>query len=109
MIGIPDYVLEASFQDENVRNWVLLTMYYDLMSYLAQSYARSISVGLTLVQARTTVVAQLVNLLAVADLAPLGEIIKIMTVIAKKLMPAPPPPLQLDNSLHSAPSLAALS
>jgi hypothetical protein len=62
------------------------------MSYLAQSYARSISLGLTLVQAPTTVVAQLVNLLAVADLAPFHEIIKIVTVIAKQVMPAPPSP-----------------
>jgi hypothetical protein len=76
---------------------VLLTMYYDLMSYLAQSYARSVSVGLTLLQARTTVVAQIVNLLALADLAPFHDIIKIMIVIAKKkkknhVVPAPPPP-----------------
>jgi hypothetical protein len=83
--------LGASFQDEYVRDWVLLTMYYDLMSLFAQSYARSISVGLTLLQARTTVVAQLVNLLALADLAPYHEI---PTVIAKQVIPAPPPPTQ---------------
>jgi hypothetical protein len=39
MTGIPDYVLvltdmEASFQDEYVRDWVLLTMYYTTTSYL---------------------------------------------------------------------------
>jgi hypothetical protein len=73
MTGIPDYVivitgLEKSFQDAYVRAMVLLTMYYDLMSYLAQSYARRVSVGLTLLQARTTLIAHLVNLLALADL-----------------------------------------
>jgi hypothetical protein len=75
LTGIPDYVmvftdLEKLFQDDYVRDMVLLTTYYDLMAYLAQSNARSVSVGLTLLQARTTVVAQLVNLLALADLAP---------------------------------------
>jgi hypothetical protein len=39
MSGIPDYVLvltdmEASFQDEYVRDWVLLTMYYTTISCL---------------------------------------------------------------------------
>jgi hypothetical protein len=49
LTGIPDYVmvftdLEKLFQDGYVRDMVLLTMYYDLMAYLAQSYARSVSV-----------------------------------------------------------------
>jgi hypothetical protein len=39
MTGIPDYVLvltdmEASFQDEYVRDWGLLTMYYTTTSCL---------------------------------------------------------------------------
>jgi hypothetical protein len=84
--------LGASFHDEYVRDWVLLPMYYDLMSLFAHRDARSISVGLTLLLVRTTVVAQLVNLLALADLASYHEILKIMTVIAKQVMPAPPPP-----------------
>jgi hypothetical protein len=83
--------LDESFQDAYVRDLVLLTMYYDLMSYLAQSYARSVSVGLTLLQARPTVVAQLINLLA--DLAPFHDIIKIMTAITKQVMHAPSPPI----------------
>jgi hypothetical protein len=80
--------LEKLFRDD----MELLTMYYDLMAYLAQSYPRSVSVGLTLLQARTTAVAQLVNLLALADLAPYHDIIKIMTAIAKQVKPAPPLP-----------------
>jgi hypothetical protein len=72
--------LGASFHDEYVRDWVLLLMYYDLMSLFAHRDACSISVGLTLLLVRTTVVAQLVNLLALADLASYHEILKIMTV-----------------------------
>jgi hypothetical protein len=84
--------LEKLFQDNYIRDMVLLTMYYDLMAYLAQSYARSVRIGLTLLHARTTVVAQLVNLLALADLAPYHDIIKTMTAIAKQVKPAPPLP-----------------
>jgi hypothetical protein len=98
--------LGASFQDEYVRDWVLLTMYYDLMSLFAQSYAHSISVGLTLLQARTTVVAQLVNLLALADLAPYHEI---PPVIAKQVIPAPPPPTQQQRAQRSRFSCAIMS
>jgi hypothetical protein len=102
LTGIPDYFMvftdvEKLFQDDYVRDMVLLTMYYDLMAYLAQSYARSVSVGLTLLQARTTVVAQLVSLLALPDLAPNHDIIKTMTTIAKQVKnapPLPPPPRQ---------------
>jgi hypothetical protein len=83
---------EKLFQDYYFRDMALLTMYYDFMAYLAQSYARSVSVGLTLLQARTTVVAQLVNLLALGDLAPYHDIIKTMTAIAKQVKPAPPLP-----------------
>jgi hypothetical protein len=79
--------MEASFQDKYVRDLELLTMCYDLLSYLAQSYARSISVGLILVKARTTVVAELVKLLAVADLATFHNIIKIMTATAEQVIP----------------------
>jgi hypothetical protein len=61
MTGVPDYVLvfkhlEEAFDDAYVKDLLLLTMYYDLMSYLALTYAQSIRVGLSLLQARTTVV-----------------------------------------------------
>jgi hypothetical protein len=67
MTGIPDYVLvfqhlEEAFDDAYVKD--LLTMYYDFMSYLALTYAQSIRVGLSLLQARTTVVIQLQSLLS---------------------------------------------
>jgi hypothetical protein len=114
MTGIPDYVmvftdLEKSFQNDYVRDMVLLTMYCDLMSYLAQCYARSVSFGLTLLQPPTTVVAQLVNLLALADLAPYHKTIKIMTSIAKQVMPAPPPPTRQQPVRRSRFSCAVTS
>ena len=97
MTGIPDYVLvfqhlEEAFDDAYVKDLLLLTMYYDFMSYLALTYAQSIRVGLTLLQARTTVVIQLQSLLQLADLADYQDIIRIMVIIAKQMLPAPPPP-----------------
>jgi hypothetical protein len=63
MTGIPNYLLvvnhlEEAFDDAYVKDMLLLTMYYDFISYLALTYAQSIRVGLTLIQARTTVVLQ---------------------------------------------------
>jgi hypothetical protein len=97
MTGIPDYVLvfqhlEEAFDDAYVKDLLLLTMYYDFMSYLTLTYAQSIRVGLTLLQARTTVVIQLQSLLQLADLADYQDIIRIMVIIAKQMLPAPPPP-----------------
>ena len=97
MTGIPDYVLvfkhlDEAFDDEYVKDLLLLTMYYDFMSYLALTYAQSIRVGLALLQARTTVVTQLQNLLHLTDLADYHSIIRTMVIIAKQMLPAPPPP-----------------
>jgi hypothetical protein len=96
MTGIPDYVLVAkhlgeAFDDAYVKDFLLLTMYYDF-SYLALTYAQSIRVGLALIQARTTVVIQLQSLLQLADLADYQDIIRVMVIIAKQMLPAPPPP-----------------
>jgi hypothetical protein len=96
MTGIPDYVLVAkhlgeAFDDAYVKDFLLLTMYYDF-SYLALTYAQSIRVGLALIQARTTVVLQLQSLLQLTDLADYQDIIRVMVIIAKQMLPAPPPP-----------------
>jgi hypothetical protein len=95
MCGISDYIilvkhLEQAFQDECVRDMVLLAMYYDLMSHLAEYYTRSVSAGLQLLHARTTVVGQLVHLQQNADLAQFHDTINIMIIIARQIMPAPP-------------------
>jgi hypothetical protein len=97
MTDIPDYVLvfqhlEEAFDDAYVKELLLLTMYYDFMSYLALTYAQSIRVGLALLQARTTVVVQLQSLLQLTDLADYQDIIRIIVIIAKQMLPAPPPP-----------------
>jgi hypothetical protein len=67
-------------------------MYYDFMSYIALTYAQSIRVGLALLQARTTVVIQLQNLLQLTHLADYKDIIRTMVIIAKQMLPAPSPP-----------------
>jgi hypothetical protein len=67
-------------------------MNYDFMSFLALTYAQSIRVGLSLLQARTTVVLQLQSLLQLTDLADYQDIIRVMVIIAKQMLPAPPPP-----------------
>ena len=67
-------------------------MYYDFMAFLAVEYATSIAEGFTLLEARTTIVCQLNNLLELTDLAEYDNIIKIMLVIAKQMLPAPPAP-----------------
>jgi hypothetical protein len=97
MTGIPDYVLVIkhlgeAFDDAYVKDLLLLTMYYDFMSYLALTYAQSNRVGLSLLQARTTVVLQLQSLLQLTDLADYQDIIRVMVIIAKQMLPAPPPP-----------------
>jgi hypothetical protein len=97
MTGIPDYVLLVkhlgeAFDDAYAKDLLLLTMYYDFMSYLALTYAQSIRVGLALLQARTTVVLQLQSLLQLTDLADYQDIIRTMVIIAKQMLPAPPPP-----------------
>jgi hypothetical protein len=97
MTGIPDYVLVVkhlgeAFDDAYVKDLLLLTMYYDFMSFLALRYAQSIRVGLSLLQARTTVVLQLQSLLQLTDLADYQDIIRVMVIIAKQMLPAPPPP-----------------
>jgi hypothetical protein len=97
MTGIPGYVLmfqhlEEAFDDAYVKDLLLLTMYYDFMSYLALTYAQSIRVGLALLQARTTVVIQLQSLLQLTDFADYQDVIRIMVIIAKQMLPAPPPP-----------------
>ena len=56
---------------------MLLAVYFDLMSHLAENYTRSVTAGLQHLQARTTVVAQLVHLQHNADLAPFHDIIHI--------------------------------
>ena len=97
MDGIPAYViafrhLEEAFVDAYIRDLQLLTMYYDFMAFLAVAYATSIVEGFTLLQARTTIVCQLNNLLELTDLAEYDNIVKIMLVIAKQMLPAPPAP-----------------
>ena len=97
MEGIPTYViafrhLEEAFNNAYIRDLILLTMYYDFMAFLAVAYAKSIAVGFTILQARTTIVTQLNNLLELTDLAQYNNIIKIMLVIAKQMLPAPPAP-----------------
>ena len=97
MDGVPAYViafrnLEEAFVDAYIRDLLLLTMYYDFMAFLAVAYAKSMAVGFTLLQARTTIVSQLNNLLELTDLAGYNNIIKIMLVIAKQMRPAPPAP-----------------
>jgi hypothetical protein len=97
MTGIPDYVLVVkhlgeAFDDAYVKDLLLLTMYYDFMSYLALTYTQSIRVGLALLQARTTVVLQLQSLLQLTDLADYQDTIRTMVIIAKQMLPAPPPP-----------------
>jgi hypothetical protein len=97
MTGIPDYALVVkhlgeAFDDAYVKDLLLLTMYYDFMSFLALTYAQSIRVGLSPLQARTTVVLQLQSLLQLTDLADYQDIIRVMVIIAKQMLPAPPPP-----------------
>jgi hypothetical protein len=97
MTGIPDYVLVVkhlgeAFDDAYVKDLLLLTMYSDFMSFLAFTYAQSIRVGLSLLQARTTVVLQLQSLLQLTDLADYQDIIRVMVIIAKQMLPAPHPP-----------------
>jgi hypothetical protein len=96
MTGVSDYVLVVkhageAFDDAYVKDLLLLTMYYDFMSYLALTYAQSIRVGLALLQARATVVLQLQSLLQLTDLADYQDIIRTMVIIAKQMLPAPPP------------------
>jgi hypothetical protein len=97
MTGIPDYVLVfkhlgEAFDDAYVKDLLLLTMYYDFMSYLALSYAQSIRVGLVLLQACTTAVLQLQSLLQLTDLADYQDIIRTIVIIARQMLPAPLPP-----------------
>jgi hypothetical protein len=86
MAGIPDYVLVVkhlgeAFDDAYVKDLLLLTMYYDFMSYLALTYAQSIRVGLALLQGRTTVLLQLQSLLQLTYLADNQDIIRTMVII----------------------------
>jgi hypothetical protein len=79
-------------RDTYIRDFLLLTMYYDFMAFLTVAYAKSMAVGFTLLQARTTIVSQLNNLLELTDLSGYNNIIKIMLVLAKQMRPAPPAP-----------------
>jgi hypothetical protein len=90
--GIPDYVLVVkhlgeAFDDAYVKDLLLLTIYYDFMSFLALTYAQSIRGGLALLQARTTVVLQLQSLLQLTDLVDYQDIIRVMVIIAKQMLP----------------------
>jgi hypothetical protein len=89
MTGILDYVLVIkhlgeAFDDAYVKDLLLLTMYYDFMSYLALTYAQSIRVGLALLQARTTVVLQLQSLLQLTDLADDQDIIRLWSSLPNR-------------------------
>jgi hypothetical protein len=57
--------------------------------HFIEYYTRSVNAGLQLLQARTTVVAQLLHN---ADLAPSHDVINIMIIIAMQVMPLPPAP-----------------
>jgi MFS superfamily sulfate permease-like transporter len=67
-------------------------MYYGFMAFLAATYSKSIVVGFTLLQARTTVVTQLNNLLELTNLSRYEDIIKGMLIIAEQMLPASPAP-----------------
>jgi hypothetical protein len=97
MVGVPAYLLAfrnlvEAFDDTYIRDILLFMMYYDFMAFLAVSYSKSIVVGFTLLQARTTIVTQLNNLLELTDLSRYEDFIKVMLIIANQMIPAPPAP-----------------
>ena len=111
---IPSYLilfrdLHKTFEPQDVLDMVRLAAYHDFMAFLAVSYRNSLTSGLSLVDARITSVNTLGRFLQSAQHALHHNIVKIMIVIAKTVMPAPDPPVsqqqqrRLSIAVMSAP------
>ena len=89
---------------------IRLAAYHDFMAFLAVSYRHSLDSGLSLVDTRITSVNTLGRFLQSAEHALHHNIIRILMVIAKTVMPAPDQPVpqqqqrRLSVAVMTAPS-----
>jgi hypothetical protein len=98
MRDIPSYLilfrdLYRSFESQDVLDMIRLAAYNDFMAFLAVSYRNSMDSGLSLVETRATSVNTLGGFLQSAEHALHHNIIEILMVIAKTVMPAPDKPI----------------